>query len=145
MKRRERERKKSGRKTLLKMDSFTTFKREERKKEKELYQRLRCGRQDWPLLWMLSSNLSSWRLLTPIGRSRRLSVWPSLFSSSFSSSSSNSFSFLYVLFASLFSPTGIFNRANKTRQRGKKTCCIRERKNEKLKIKKENNKNENPI
>ena len=28
----ERERKKSGRKTLLKMDSFTTFKREERKK-----------------------------------------------------------------------------------------------------------------
>jgi hypothetical protein len=145
MKRRERERKKSGRKTLLKMDSFTTFKREERKKEKELYQRLRCGRQDWPLPWMLSSNLSSWRLLTPIGRSRRLSVWPSLFSSSFSSSSSNSFSFLYVLFASLFSPTGIFNRANKTRQRGKKTCCIRERKNEKLKIKKENNKNENPI
>lgn len=138
------------------MDSFTTFKREERKKEKELYQRLRCGRQDWPLPWMLSSNLSSWRLLTPIGRSRRLSVWPSLFSSSFSSSfwieefsfsssSSNSFSFLYVLFASLFSPTGIFNRANKTRQRGKKTCCIRERKNEKLKIKKENNKNENPI
>jgi hypothetical protein len=145
MKRRERERKKSGRKTLLKMDSFTTFKREERKKEKELYQRLRCGRQDWPLPWMLSSNLSSWRLLTPIGRSRRLSVWPSLFSSSFSSSSSNSFSFLYVLFASLFSPTGIFNRANKTRQRGQKTCCIRERKNEKLKIKKENNKNENPI
>lgn len=133
---------KIGRKTLLKMDSFTTFKSwKRRRKKKTFYQRLRCGRRDWPLPWMSSSNLSSWRLPTPKGSSSGISVRPSLFSSS-------SFWMFWIFFFFFFfvpvtpfrsftfclpPSSPLLESSTAQTKREKKTCCKREKKKGEIK------------
>lgn len=117
---------KSGRKTLLKMDSFTTFKSWKKKKKTLPKASLRA------VGLAVAMDVVQQLIIMAVTNAKRqqqrniraaITIFIFFFFLDVLNfllllrSDCNSFSFLYVLFASVFSPTGIFNRANKTRKK----------------------------